>query len=706
METENTAMTFEQRVEDTFTRWLLDNRLHEKGEVTAPLADDFDARLRAAFADEELQRNLQTVRDLVEGLPLHVRMEQVQIREMRREYDALSKRDTERTFASYQIPKNEELRTKLGAFGLAEEETKRVLKANKTQREKLLGQYFDEKVDALVATYQRSTNTEQAANVIMEKIDTLTGILGNKYEQKAAIAKHRIYQIAEDREVVEYKVKSAPKYQILKARKRQTSYTPEVLEEAKLIGTIPPVIPEVLRNPTPLQTYKIKEPAYFKEPQEGFRIEDPVPTIGLLEYLASKPIETQVQEAPARSRFIEEQPRITVDDATLDRYLARQNETGFVLIGEPYIIQKVESPEVETQRPKAKRINPAQKFVNKIRARRAAKEAATQKAAVYEQLAAAPLYTSKLTELALVMPSSFYIPLPAIVMPEPTILREIRKREEATRTTEVAAFDELDADFFSNYNPETAEFTTTPVVIERIESNDVLENRVRRASRFSQIKGAITAVATVAAAVTALVGGIDYFAKISNDAVQAVYDSLKPETSIVETALEGYGKTLETQEARPAYAPEVPKGTRSTKEESQVYAPKQPARIYETGIEEQTGNIGVKAASQRYDDISVELPTINTTYTPIITTAIPIEIRRPEGTNGISSETTKEIVRLYEARQAATTQYTINIDPGDIAATKAKVDAFKEKRDNWESAKALLEQYDAILANPSAYQVE
>ena len=133
--------TFEERLDDTFARWLLDNRLHEKGEVTAPLADDFDQRLRAALGEEEITANLAHITEFVNSLPLEVQLHQVETADLRTDYEELTERDVQRTFASYQIPKNEELRAKLAAFGLAEKETKRVLKANKTQREKLLRQY-------------------------------------------------------------------------------------------------------------------------------------------------------------------------------------------------------------------------------------------------------------------------------------------------------------------------------------------------------------------------------------------------------------------------------------------------------------------------------------------------------------------------------------------------------------------------------------
>jgi len=859
---ETTQTVFERELYETFTRWLLENRIDKEGEVTAPLVDDFDRRLKAAFADEELQGNLSTVRDFVEGLPVYVQLEQVQMGEIREEYEALSKKDTERTFASYQIPKNEELREKIAALGLSEKESKRVLKANQKQRQKLLGQYFDEKIDTLVATYQRSTDTEQSTDSVIDKIDALAEILDNKYEQKAATAKHRIYEIAEDREIVQHVEKPTPKYQIPRTRKRPISYTTESLEEAREIkaGTIyheprkptrfvvgeervrqsleryvpklynelyrvqetgtQEVIPEVLRNATPFQKYEIQEPLYFKEPQKGFRLEDAVPTIGLLESLTNKAIEIEVPEAPARSRFIEKEPvGIEVDDATIDRYLARQaNESGLVLIKEDegfvhikeedltYIAPKInpaqkvvdkirarraakeaaaakeaeanyERPTAtalytplltklvlampssfyETRQPEetgfvlinedegfvhikeedltyiAPKINPAQKVVDKIRARRAAKEAAVEEAATYEKLAAAPLYTPKLTELALVMPSSFYIPLPAIVMPEPTVIREanareekqktalaevyrilnehttaVAQRKEAARAEEVVAYGKAGADFFKNYNPDAAEVATMPVVIERVESDDVLENRIRRESRFSQIKGAITAVATVAAAVTALVGGLGYFAKISNDAVSAVYESLKPKISIVETVLEEYGNIVSGEEVKPVYTPEVAPVKKSVETEQRSYTPNK--RSYEAPINRERDsaeNLGLKSSSQSYDDMKVSLSEIKVDYTPVITGHVDVEVKRPsQTTNELSSETTKEIVKLYKAQQTTTAQYTVQIDPWEMARKRAELEAFKEKRENWESAKALLDQYDAILASTSTYPIQ
>ncbi len=744
-----TTLTITERIDDQVARFILDKGLQERGDVTPVDVDEFDRRLREVLGAEEIAANLKLVQEVIDTLPLEVQLHQIETQDLREQHlQEVILQKIDLTF--YQIPRNEELRAKLAAFGLAEEETRRVLKANKTQREKLLRQYFDEKVDALVATYQRSTNTEVGTKVIIDKIDALAEILGKRYEEKAAIARHRIHEIAEDREVVEYKAKVTTPQRRIAPRLKQGAeevkrslqkYAPNLYAELQ--------IPEILRNPTPFQRYEIRKPGYFRKPQKGFRIEDPVPTIGLLEYTANKPIETEVQEAPARSRFIERKPSLTVDDATIDRYLARQNETGFVLIGEPYIIQNVESIEVETQAPKAKKINSAQKFVDKIRARRAEKEAAIAREAeaTYERPAANVLYTPMLTRLALGMSPSVYetrqpeeqtaeaysitVPVPevpTIIMAEATIVREARdaslanvnrilsevkaqgQRALETRAKEVAAFGEFGADFFTSYNPETAEMRTTPVVIERVESNEVLENRVRRANRLSQIKGAITAVATVAAAVTALVGGLGYFARISNEAVQAMYNSLKPETSIVETVLQEYGKTLEREEVKPVYTPEakeIPSTAIAPKAKQQVYVPSQAARTYETGTEEQTSNIGVKASTQGRDDIKVKITRPDISYTPIVTGYADIQVKRPaERESGLSSKTTKEIIQLYEAQRTATTQYIVPIDPWEMAAKRAEIEAFKERRENWQSAQALLKQYDAILANPSAYQVE
>ena len=179
-------------------------------------------------------------------------------------------------------------------------------------------------------------------------------------------------------------------------------------------------------------------------------------------------------------------------------------------------------------------------------------------------------------------------------MPEPTLIREARQASLANvykildevkangqrvleaRAKEVSAFDEVGADFFNNYNPNTAEVATTPVEIERVESDEVLENRVKRENTISRITGAIATFVTGVATVTALVGGLYHFAQASNEAVQAVYDSFKPKVSIVETVLQEYGKTLETHEVKPVYAPkskEAPKAPVAPKVEmkEQIY---------------------------------------------------------------------------------------------------------------------------------------
>ena len=82
----------------------------------------------------------------------------------------------------------------------------------------------------------------------------------------------------------------------------------------------------------------------------------------------------------------------------------------------------------------------------------------------------------------------------------------------------------------------------------------------------------------IGATVTALIGGLYHFAQVSNEAVQAVYDSFKPKVSIVETVPQEYEHIIGTEEGKPVYTPES-KETANTsialkaKQELQKYAP-------------------------------------------------------------------------------------------------------------------------------------
>lgn len=182
-------------------------------------------------------------------------------------------------------------------------------------------------------------------------------------------------------------------------------------------------------------------------------------------------------------------------------------------------------------------------------------------------------------------------------------LRAVSKEEQL----EWSFFKTLPRDIVSEYaeQPSVLDNKTDDV------PDAVLEKRVRKSNVWNRVTGAIAATGIVTAAVAAFVASIGYFAQVSNEAYNIIYNSFAPQQEQVEVVGEAY-KPAETIEQKVEV--DAPKKARAKKQYASM--PAQAATATYRPTEDQP--MTLKKGSYTREDRTIELTPITVDYTSTI----------------------------------------------------------------------------------------
>ena len=166
----------------------------------------------------------------------------------------------------------------------------------------------------------------------------------------------------------------------------------------------------------------------------------------------------------------------------------------------------------------------------------------------------------------------------------------------------------LDDSFFGTHNPNTAQYAENPSILDDpvVEAPEVLERRVRRAGFLDRAVGAMQ-IGLLSAAAAAFVAGIGYFAKVSSEAYDAVYNSFaQKQEQVIEEAY----KPAETIEQKVQ-----PQKTRVGKQKVKTTTNTPAMGNY---VPSEDAPMSLKPGSYSTEDITVELTQIKEDYTVTI----------------------------------------------------------------------------------------